>query len=210
MLDELVTAAHTLARQGLVTAFGHVSVRTGDTVTITPPADLATVTVGDLRHLDIGTEALPAGVPPETWAHLEIYRSRPNVTAIARAMPPAAFPAAATADRIPALHGQAAWLGTTIPVHRPAQLLRTRQLAQAAASALGPGSALLLRGNGALTVDTSPGLAVTRMWLVEVACDTWLRAAAAGTPHALSEDEVLAWQGTAASLLPRLWQNLAR
>ncbi|MFG1608022.1 class II aldolase/adducin family protein [Actinoplanes sp. NPDC049265] len=210
MLEELVTAAHVLARQGLVTAFGHVSVRVDDTVTITPPDDLATITVAGLHRIDLATDTLPAGVPPEAWAHLEIYRSRPDVTAVARAMPPAAFPAAAAAGSIPVLHGQAAWLGTRIPVHRPAQLLRTSQLARAAASALGHGSALLLRGNGAVTTGGSPGLAVSRMWLVQAACDTWLRASAAGTPQPLSEEEVQAWQSVSASLLPRLWRHLSR
>ncbi|MEW2165615.1 class II aldolase/adducin family protein [Streptomyces sp. NPDC007084] len=208
MQDELVVAAHTLARHGLVTAFGHVSRRVANTVTITSPAALGTITVNDLREIDLGVDSLPTDVPPEAWVHLEIYRKRPDVRAIARAMPPSAFAAAAVTREVPALHGQACWLGAGLPVHPVPLLLRTPQLAHAAATTLGTGSAILLRGNGAVTVGDSPGLAVARMWLVEARCDTWLRATATGSPQTLSAEEVSAWQAPAGTLLPRLWDHL--
>ena len=41
---DLVEAAHVLSRLGLVTAYGHVSARTGTSMLVTPAADLGTVT----------------------------------------------------------------------------------------------------------------------------------------------------------------------
>ena len=42
--DQVAEAANVLARLGLVTAYGHVSARAGESMLITPAADLAGVT----------------------------------------------------------------------------------------------------------------------------------------------------------------------
>ncbi len=168
--DEVVRAAGALARHGLVTAFGHVSARIGDRVVITPPVAPGEVTADGLVTVDPADRELPAGAAPETWAHIAVYRARPDVGAVARAQPEAAFAAAAIAEELAPLHGQAAWLGRRVPVHQVARLLRSAEPAAAAAATLGGADALLLRGNGALTVGASPGRAVARMWLLEAAC----------------------------------------
>jgi HCOMODA/2-hydroxy-3-carboxy-muconic semialdehyde decarboxylase len=111
---------------------------------------------------------------------------------------------------LPLLHGQACWLGQRVPVHQDARLLRSGELAAAAASALGSSDALLLRGNGALTCGASPGLAAARMWLLAVACETWLAAAACGTPRPMERAEAESWRAVAGELLPRLWLHLSR
>jgi ribulose-5-phosphate 4-epimerase/fuculose-1-phosphate aldolase len=199
-----------LARHGLVTAFGHVSARSGRQLIITPAVDLAEVTVADLVLVDLDAEMLPRAAPPEAWAHLRLYAARPDVAAIARAQPPAAFAAAAVTSVIRPLHGQASWVGDQIPVHDDARLLRSPELADAAVSVLGHGNGLLLRGNGALTCGATPGEAATRMWLLAVACETWLSATAAGQPTELSAEEVASWRTARHKLLPRLWQHLSR
>jgi HCOMODA/2-hydroxy-3-carboxy-muconic semialdehyde decarboxylase len=81
-------------------------------------------------------------------------------------------------------------------------LLRSAELAGSAAGRLPGGEALLLRGNGALTLGATPGIAVARMWLLSAACDTFLAARAGGPVTGLRavQDE----------LLPRLWQHLRR
>ena len=219
---EVAEAAHVLARLGLVTAFGHVSARVGGAMLITPAADLAGVSADGLIEVPLeapaeapaeGAGALPAGAPAEAWAHLAVYRQRPDADAVARAQPPSAFAAAAVAaatGAIRPLHGQAAWLGERIPVHDDARLLRSPALADAAAASLPDGEALLLRGNGALTLGATPGLAVARMWLLSVACQAFLDARGAGgevvTP--LRPAEVESWRAVAPELLPRLWQQL--
>jgi HCOMODA/2-hydroxy-3-carboxy-muconic semialdehyde decarboxylase len=217
--DEVAEAAHVLARLGLVTAFGHVSARVGGAMLITPAADLAGVSADGLLRVPVEVDRLPAGAPAEAWAHLAVYRQRPDADAVARAQPPSAFAAAAVAaatGAIRPLHGQAAWLGERVPVHDDARLLRSPALAAAAAASLPDGEALLLRGNGALTLGATPGLAVARMWLLSVACQAFLDARAAGasgdaavegvTP--LRPAEVESWRAVAPELLPRLWQQL--
>lgn len=208
---EVAEAARVLARLGLVTAFGHVSARAGDSMLITPAADLAGVTAASVIEVPLEAQALPAGAPAEAWAHLALYRARPDAAAIARAQPAAAFAVAAVATVMVPVHGQAAWLGESVPVYGDAALLRSADRAERAASCLPAGEALLLRGNGALTLGATPGLAVARMWLLAAACDVYLAALAASGASpvtTLSDGEIASWRAVGGELLPRLWEHL--
>jgi ribulose-5-phosphate 4-epimerase/fuculose-1-phosphate aldolase len=203
-------AANVLARLGLVTAYGHVSARAEDDMLITPAGDLARVTASEVVRVPLTTTPpLPAGVPAEAWVHLALYRARPDAGAIARAQPVSGFAVAATATSLAPLHGQAAWLGESIPVHDSATLLRSPELAERAALSVSRGEALLLRGNGAITLGAAPGLAVARMWVLATACEVYLAARGASvTP--LSAGEIASWRAVGGELLPRLWQHLRR
>jgi HCOMODA/2-hydroxy-3-carboxy-muconic semialdehyde decarboxylase len=222
--EEVAEAARVLARLGLVTAFGHVSARVGGAMLITPAADLAYVTADRVIEVPLAAEeTLPRGAPAEAWAHLALYQGRPDAAAIARAQPASAFAAAAVVSVMVPLHGQAAWLGESVPVHDDAALLRSAEQAERAARRLPHGEALLLRGNGALTLGAAPGLAVARMWLLGAACDVYLKAVAASreTPSGrrpsganpvtpLSAGEIASWRAVGGELLPRLWEHLRR
>jgi HCOMODA/2-hydroxy-3-carboxy-muconic semialdehyde decarboxylase len=205
---DLVEAAHVLARLGLVTAYGHVSARAGASMLITPAADLATVAESTLVEVPLAASSLPPTAPVEAWAHLALYRARPDAGAIARAQPTSAFATAAATTSLVPLHGQAAWLGESIPVHDSAHLLRSAELAERAARCLPTGEALLLRGNGALTLGATPGVAVARMWLLSAACDAFLATRATGPVTPLTVEEVASWRAVRDELLPRLWQHL--
>ena len=206
--SDLVEAAHVLSRLGLVTAYGHVSARAGTSMLITPAADLATVTESAIVAVPLDAPSLPAGAPAEAWAHLALYRARPDARSVARAQPASAFAAAATTTALAPLHGQAAWLGESVPVHDSAHLLRSAGLAERAAARLPAGEALLLRGNGALTLGATPGIAVARMWLLSAACDAYLASHAAGHVTPLTTEEIASWRSVTDELLPRLWQHL--
>ena len=212
---EVAEAARVLARLGLVTAFGHVSARAGDSMLITPAAALAGVTAASVIEVPLAARVLPAGAPAEAWAHLALYRARPDAAAIARAQPAAAFAVAAVATVMVPVHGQAAWLGESVPVYGDAALLRSADRAERAASCLPAGEALLLRGNGALTLGAAPGLAVARMWLLAAACDVYLAALSASRAPSganpvttLSDGEIASWRAVGGELLPRLWEHL--
>jgi HCOMODA/2-hydroxy-3-carboxy-muconic semialdehyde decarboxylase len=219
--EEVAEAANVLAALGLVTAFGHVSARAGESMLITPAADLAGITASGVVEVPLATAArplrpggtLPADTPAEAWAHLALYQARPDAAAIARAQPASAFAVAATVTVMVPLHGQAAWLGDSVPVHDGAALLRSPEQAERAAASLPAGEALLLRGNGALTLGANPGLAVARMWLLAAACDVYLAALAAARADPvipLSDREIASWRAVGGELLPRLWQHLRR
>ena len=209
---EVAGAANVLARLGLVTAYGHVSARAGESMLITPAADLARVTASGVIEVPLAARTLPAGAPAEAWAHLALYRARPDAAAIARAQPPGAFAVAAAVTRMVPLYGQAAWLGESVPVYDDAALLRSAERAERAASCLPAGEALLLRGNGALTLGATAGIAVARMWLLAAACEGYLAASQAFGPSVtpLSAGEIASWRAVGGELLPRLWEHLRR
>jgi HCOMODA/2-hydroxy-3-carboxy-muconic semialdehyde decarboxylase len=205
---DVVEAAHVLSRLGLVTAYGHVSARIGASMLITPAADLATVTEPTMVEVPLEASSLPHPAPAEAWAHLALYCARRDAGSIARAQPASTFAAAAMTTSLTPLHGQAAWLGEAVPVHDSAHLLRSAELADHAARALPTGEALLLRGNGALTLGATPGIAVARMWLLSVACDAFVAARATGRVTPLTDEEIASWRAVGDELLPRLWQHL--
>jgi len=205
---DLVEAAHVLSRLGLVTAYGHVSARAGASMLITPAADLGTVAEPAVVEVPLAASSLPPAAPAEAWAHLALYRARPDAGSIVRAQPASAFAAAATTTSLTPLHGQAAWLGESVPVHDSAHLLRSAELADRAARALPTGEALLLRGNGALTLGATPGVAVARMWLLAAACDAFVATRATGRITPLTVEEIASWRAVGDELLPRLWRHL--
>lgn len=207
---EVVAAANTLARHGLVTAFGHVSVRTADDqFAITPPVPLGTVDDStELIEVSLSAGVLPAGAPGEAWMHVAIYRARPDVTAVARAQPPASHPGAALPGPLVPVHGQGAWLGAPLAVYDDARLVRNEAAGAGVAAALGAARGVLLRGNGAVTVGTDPREAATAQWVMEQTCSHLLRAGGSDARR-LTADEITAWQATWPELWPRLWAFLA-
>ena len=210
LVEELVAGGHALYRAQLVTAFGHLSCRTaGSRWLITPPMPLGRLGLeSEFSELDPDADELPVGVPREAWIHLAIARRRPEVSAICRAQPPTATALASAAVPIVPLHGQGSFLGTQVPVFDDAILVRDLDRADALADRLGQAPALLMRGNGAVTVGASIGEAVARMWVLEASARMNAVAAAAGTPAALPDHEQVAWRAVSTEILGRIWSDL--
>jgi len=210
--DDLATAGRALAAAGLVTAFGHVSTRTDDgqlLITGPYPLDEAEAwTRSCLLRADL--DGLPEGAPGEAHIHVEIARRRPDIRAICRAQPPAVMELSATGRPVRALHGQGAMLGSTVAVFDDAALVRDQARAVALADALADGPAIVLRGNGAVTVGSSLGEAVARMWVLDASARVNLTAARRGSERALTDAEVVVWRAAAPQLLERIWRWLDR
>ncbi|MGC5015875.1 class II aldolase/adducin family protein [Streptosporangium sp. DT93] len=210
MSAELAEAGRALAAAGLVTAFGHVSARTtGDRLLMTPPVPLGTLGPAT-RYAEVplaGTD-LPPGTPREAWIHVEIARARPGVRAICRAQPPVATALASAGVAILPLHGQGSFLGPEVPVLDDAVLVRDRARGRALAECLGEAPALIMRGNGAVTVGASVGEAVALMWVLEASARMNATAAASGTPVPLTPAEQRAWRAVRSELSGRIWSYL--
>lgn len=209
---QIHAAARVMTRHRLVTAFGHISARSGPAhFLMTPPIALATLDNDTpLLEVNLEAEALPPGVPGETWIHWAIYRSRPDVGAICRGQPESVHPLAALGGPIRPIHGQGAWVSVQVPVLDDATLVRSRPAGELLADALAGQNALLMRGNGAVTLGASVPEAVTRLWLLDVSARMILQARGAGLPKELSDSEIASWQRSAPELMPRLWAYLAQ
>jgi HCOMODA/2-hydroxy-3-carboxy-muconic semialdehyde decarboxylase len=209
--DDVVVAARSLAAAGLVTAFGHVSVRTGSRsgFRITPPKPLDTLRPDEpLQEVPLAGDELPDGVPKEAWIHRAIYETRPDVGAICRAQPPVATAIASAGVPMRVLHGHAAFLGWEVPVYGDARLIREREAGEALARSLGGAGGVVMRGNGAVTVGADVGAAAARMWVLERSAEMNRDAAAAGSPEPLSDSEFAYWESVSEEILERIWAYL--
>jgi ribulose-5-phosphate 4-epimerase/fuculose-1-phosphate aldolase len=210
LASEVVAAARVLFAAGLVDAFGHVSARAGEAIVMTPARPLGELGDTDgLVTVDPGDGELGGGVPREAWIHLAVYAARPDVQAICRAQPASVTAAGVSGTPIRALHGQGAFLGEEVPVFDDARLVRDRERGLRLAEAMGDAPALVMRGNGAITVGSEPGIAAARMYVLEASARLNLQATATGRePRPLSPAELAAWSGVADELLGRLWAHL--
>jgi HCOMODA/2-hydroxy-3-carboxy-muconic semialdehyde decarboxylase len=206
---QVADAARALAALGLVDAFGHVSARDDDHMVITPATDLGAVEASDCLRVPLAATSLPSGCPAEAWAHLALYERFPATGAIARAQPASSLAAGRLTDTIAPTHGQACWLGDSVPVYPSALLVREADRGRSLAEAMGSGDAMILRGNGAIVMARDPATAVATMSVLATACTVWLQTRDEPVA-ALSAEEVRSWQAVKQELLPRLGAHLLR
>lgn len=208
MSERLVQqAAAALARAGLVHAYGHVSTRIdADRFLVCAAGPLGLV--GERAGTEVATTGpLPDGVLGEVRAHQAIYRRRPDVAGICRIMP-AATMALSTQGIVPlARHGIGAIVGD-IALWDDPRLLRDDALADRLAQALGDRAAIVMRGNGAITVGDSLEQAVAVAWFLEDAARVEERVRAIGGTRALDPAEVVARTGFAGGVVERMWDYL--
>ena len=206
-----MAAGHALAAEGLVTAFGHVSVREEeqDSFLITPPKPLGSLGPNEsLLEISLAEDEFPEGVPGEAWVHWAIYNSRSDVGGICRAQPPISTALSSAGVPIRPLHGQGAFLGEEVPVYDDARLIRGREAGEKLAERLGDAGGIIMQGNGAVTVAKSVGAAVARMWVLEASAAFNRTAAAVGTPRVLNEEEFSYWESVSEEILERIWSYL--
>lgn len=208
-LDRLLRlAGNALARHGLVHAYGHCSIRTGEAafrVSASKP-------LGLLNASDSGIQVplegpLPEGVLGEVRIHREIYRLRPEVRAVVRCMPPKLM-SLGTMGRVPrARHGFGSYFHPAPALWGDPQLLRDDGQAHQLAASLGSRPAIVMRGNGAVIVGESLEQAVVLSWYLEDAARIELDCLAAGTAEQglLTESEArlrATWSGR---IVERMW-----
>lgn len=171
--EDILLAARAFARLGYMHAFGHVSLRAEEGLLITPtrPAFLDQQP-SDILTCDQDGKTLtgnPQTRPIEVFLHLGIYAARPDVRAICRTHAPHASAIQGQQSVPPIRHGFAG-ITATVRVHDQTDLIHNAELGRLAAQDLGSNSALILRGNGVLTVGATIGQAAARMWCLEERC----------------------------------------
>jgi HCOMODA/2-hydroxy-3-carboxy-muconic semialdehyde decarboxylase len=177
LLDDLVIANRILFDQGVVDAFGHVSVRDDkrpDRFLLARNMAPALVTRGDILEFDLRGAPVSAdghSVYLERFIHSEIYRARPDVMAVVHSHSPTivAFGVASGVRLRPVCH-MCGFLGEGAPVFEIREvagdasdlLIRSQALGAALARSLGGGYAVLMRGHGSTVVGESIRHAVYR------------------------------------------------
>ena len=145
----------------------------------------------DLEGNVVGARSPKAGkkgirsqsVPPvEFYLHTEIYRARPDVKAICRTHGVFALTLSVLGRKLGCVHELAVRVGREVPLYDSAELIATAEEGRRAAQALGQGRALLLRGNGAVTVGASVEEAVVNAILLETSAEVQWRASCIDEP----------------------------
>lgn len=208
LVDDLVAASRILARHGVLDAWGHVSMR--------HPADPgrylisrarapALIGPGDILELDLDSRPVGSaqgGAPRlflERFIHGEVYRARPDVTAVVHSHSPTMIPFSVTGEPLRAIAHIASFLVEAAPVWDVREAGLTQGLlvtshAQGAALAhtLGHAPVALMRGHGNVVVGPTVRLAVQRAIYTEVNARQLVTALSLGRPITfISPDEVM-------------------
>lgn len=209
-LERLVRiAARSLARSGLAHAYGHCSARLDDERFLV----CASRPMGLIRPQEPGTLCaisgeLPAGVFGEVGVHRAIYAARPDVGGICRTQPFHVM-ALSSAGKTPLpRHGFGAYFPGGVRMWDDARLVRDANAAAAVTELLGDGSAVVLRGNGAVVCGASLEEATVLTWYLEDAARVELAVRAAGLDRRLTAEEIAArgvWTG---QIRERMWEYL--
>ncbi|MBI2360107.1 MAG: class II aldolase/adducin family protein [Deltaproteobacteria bacterium] len=192
---DILVACKILDNEGLVKGFGHVSARAPGNegrIFITPRRALRLVkTADDLAMVDLnGAIARGKAEPPlEHQLHLAIYKKRPEIGAICRAHGPYTYVFGIVEKPVKAIHGWSALVGESVSVHSNPHLVKSPVLATEAAEALGDRDALILRGNGSVTVGRTVHEAVVKSLFLEETAELLYRAAQLGEPVYISGEE---------------------
>lgn len=167
-IQELVLANHILANEGVLDAYGHVSVRSAQNPNhffLARHIAAGTVTVADIIEYDLDSKPVHetgmAGYS-ERFIHGEIYKTRPDVKAIMHGHAPEIVTFSVLQTPLRPIAHMAAFLAGPVPVfdtrsatNSGEMLIRNNELGHALAQKLGTGPAVLLRGHGEVVVADS-------------------------------------------------------
>jgi ribulose-5-phosphate 4-epimerase/fuculose-1-phosphate aldolase len=217
---DVALANRIVHRAGLVTAFGHVSARLGNTTRFLFPTRASPALADEQRLLvlDVDGNQIEGDGEPNTefWIHARIYAARADVAAVAHVHSPACVALGQVGQTVQILHNSAAGIGASVPVFDKVGLIRSRALGDEVAACLGDRRAMLLRGHGANVAERDVRLAALKAIFLEEAAQIQLQAlAAAGgradalRPYTPDELELVASQIDSEGPNRRAWEYYA-
>ena len=190
---DVISACRILGEQKLVEGFGHVSARLPDSESflLTPRISLALVGEADLLTLNLDGKVVEGHHPApfEAWLHTAIMKSKPSVNAITRIHARVANMFSVTERKLEPVHNHGSFFAGGVPVFKRPDLISTAELGAQMTQELGDDPAILLRGNGQVTVGRTIPEAVMMAIYLEEAAVMLYGALQIGTPIPLSASE---------------------
>ena len=190
---DVVSACRILSRQNLVQGFGHVSARIidSDQLFITPRISLALVTEGELLTMNLDGEVVAGDHPApfEAALHVSIMKMKPRINAITRIHARVANMFSVTNRKLEPVHNHGSFFAGGVPVYDLPDLISTPRLGTDVATTIGEQPAVLLRGNGQVTVGRTIPEAVMMAIYLEEAAEILYGALQIGTPIPLTSEE---------------------
>jgi len=221
--QELVLANHILANEGILDAFGHVSIRHPErnghfflAVSCAPelvqPEDI----------IEYGPDSEPvqpvaAGQYSERYIHGEIYRLRPDVQAICHHHSPAIMPFCITGRPLVPVYQHGALIGPRVPLWDSRDdfgdtnlLVINSEQGASLARALGDAWLVLMRHHGATVVGTSLREMVFRSVVASRNAELLYQALALGEVPGLTAGEIEHASRVPPGPINRAWDLWAR
>ena len=219
LIDKLVLANRILYDQGVVDAFGHVSVRHDQSpVHFLLARNMAPALVrrDDIVTFDLDGAALDANgrrVYLERFIHGEIYRARPDVHAVVHSHSPSVIPFGVTRQPLRPVFHMSGFLGqgtALFDIRDTAgdtdMLVSNAALGKALAASLGARSTVLMRGHGSTVVGSSIEQTIYRAIYAEVNARLQMQAIGLGEVTYLNEQEAAKAMATNDTQLARVWE----
>ena len=176
---DVALANHILERCGLSTVFGHASARIPGTETFLMPARRSPrfAEEDSLLILDTnGTVLSGQGVPnSELWIHARAYAARPDLGGIVHAHSPACICLTQIGEPHRIVHNQGGPFLDRVTEYERVGLIRSRELGDALARALGSGIAVMMRGHGITTGFADVRTATVAACFLEESAELQLR-----------------------------------
>lgn len=173
VIEDLVTANHILANEGVLDGYGHVSMRNPvnpNHYFLARAGAPGLVTAADIVEYDLDSNAVQNTAVTgytERFIHGEIYKARPEIMAVVHCHCSEVIPFADTGVPLQPMHHMGWFIGQGVPVFEirntggeTDMLIRTPALGKAVAEALDGKLAVLMRGHGAAIAAPSLHLVV--------------------------------------------------
>ena len=201
--QRLVEACHILDREGLVHGYGHVSARAPDrkSILISPryaprlvksPDEIVRLTPEGAvvkPSKKAAAKATQLQPPLELFAHTEVYKFRPDVNAVCRFHGKFALVMSVLRRPLRPVHELALALGREIQIFDTPELIGTAAIGHRMVQVLGAARALLMRGNGQLSVGATVEEAVVNAVMLETSAEVQWRALCLGPPAWIEGEE---------------------
>jgi ribulose-5-phosphate 4-epimerase/fuculose-1-phosphate aldolase len=220
LIGELVTANQILFDQGVVDAFGHISVRHDkrpDRFLLARNMAPSRVTAEDIVEFTLDGEAVNANgrkVYLERFIHGEIFRKRPDVMAVIHSHSHSVVPLSVVKGvRLKAIFHMAGFIGQGAPVFEIREaggdgtdlLISSNHLGRALAEHFDGHDIVLMRGHGSTVVGGSIKQAVYRAVYAELNARYQLQAMQLGEVTFLTEGESQACVQNVEGQVQRPW-----
>jgi HCOMODA/2-hydroxy-3-carboxy-muconic semialdehyde decarboxylase len=191
IFDDLVAAYRILAEHGVIDAYGHVSMRSPDDPQryfIARSLAPEVVQAEDIMEYDLDSVPLDERGREsvrERFIHGEVYKARPEVTAVVHNHSPSVIPFSVSGVPMRPIYHMAAFVGEGVPNFEIRDfekgtdlLVKTPQLGAALAKTLARHPASLMRGHGAVVVGENIARAVGRSVYLEQSAKLQMQALA--------------------------------
>jgi ribulose-5-phosphate 4-epimerase/fuculose-1-phosphate aldolase len=222
-IEDLITASHMLANEGILDSFGHATVRSAtDPGHFFMPRAMppALVSRADIVELDLDCKPLMPNAPRlngERYIHCEVYKARADVQSVIHTHDLAVIPFGLTGTPLRPVIAQAGFLPKETPLfevrdaYGPAtergMLVLNSALGKALAAKLANNPAVLMRGHGETVVGRSVKEATVRTLYINIDARAQAAARAMGPDLVALDDAELATNARENFDADRPWEN---